>query len=102
MELTQRVNDPILPNPYFQFKQFTIHQDQCTLKVCTDACLFGAWMANHTSSALRILDIGSGTGLLMLMIAQKNPNQIEGIEIDRSSFEQSQQNRPFAHWNGNV
>lgn len=98
MELIQRVNDPILPNSYFQFKQFTIYQDQCALKVCTDACLFGAWMANHTSSAQRILDIGSGTGLLMLMLAQQNANRIEGIEIDRSSFEQSQQNLQNSLW----
>ena len=46
----------------FQFKQFTIHQDQCAMKVSTDACILGAWVP--VEQAENILDIGAGTGLL--------------------------------------
>lgn len=81
-----------MPNPYFQFKQFTIYHDQCAMKVCTDACILGAWFAQKLSSASHILDIGAGSGLLMMMLAQKNKAEIHGIEIDISSFNQLQEN----------
>jgi Predicted O-methyltransferase len=87
-----------MPNPYFQFKQFTIHQDQCAMKVCTDACILGAWFSAKIPEYSTVLDIGSGTGLLMMMLAQRSSAEIHGIEIDLASFKQLKENINQNKW----
>lgn len=79
-------------NTFFQFKQFTIHQDQCAMKVTEIACIQGAW-TRTPSSAKTVLDIGCGTGLLSLMTAQKYPAiKIDAVEIDETCFKQAKEN----------
>ncbi|MFT3823623.1 MAG: methyltransferase [Chitinophagaceae bacterium] len=87
-----------MPNPYFSFKQFTIRQDQCAMKVCTDACIFGAWFAAKIPQYGSVLDIGSGTGLLMMMLAQRSQAEIQGIEIDQAAFNQLKENISSNQW----
>lgn len=78
-------------NSYFRFKEFTVHQEKCAMKVCTDACTFGALV--DIQSADHILDIGTGTGLLSLMAAQRNSGAlIDSVEIDRDAFDQATEN----------
>lgn len=91
-----------MANTYFRFKLFIVHQDQCAMKVCTDSCILGALAAEYFrtafSPAKKILDIGGGSGLLSLMLAQKIPAQIHAIEIDNASFLQMQQNFEASPW----
>ena len=95
-----------MANPYFQFKQFTVYHDRSSLKVSTDSCLFGAWVAARIGSSplsvSRALDIGTGTGLLMLMLAQQFAGNIDGIEIDHDSFEQATENIQASPWHNRL
>jgi tRNA1Val (adenine37-N6)-methyltransferase len=86
-----------MPNDYFQFKQFTIHQERCALKVGTDGVLLGAW--TKYDGAKRILDIGTGTGVLALIAAQRNSSAtIDAVEIDDASAEQASENAVASLW----
>jgi tRNA1Val (adenine37-N6)-methyltransferase len=81
-----------MSNSFFKFKQFTIHQDKCAMKVSTDACIFGAEILLN-NNAQNILDIGAGTGLLSLMQAQKKEQlKITAIEINEDAYLQAKQN----------
>lgn len=82
----------------FQFKQFTIHQDRCAMKIGTDGVLLGAWASldHHPNS---ILDIGTGTGVIALMLAQRSPAQlIDALEIDENAYEQAVENFENSQW----
>lgn len=84
----------------FQFKQFSIAQDLCAMKVGTDGVLLGAW-TNIPNGA--ILDIGSGTGVIALMIAQRNNNSIiHAIDIDKNAFLQSKSNFESSPWSNRI
>ena len=83
----------------FTFKQFAIEQDRCAMKIGTDGVLLGAWapIDNHPFS---ILDIGTGTGIIALMLAQRcTAQQIDALEIDEAAYEQATDNFENSPWN---
>jgi tRNA1Val (adenine37-N6)-methyltransferase len=81
-----------MSNDYFQFRQFVVHQQRCAMKVGTDGTLLGAWAA-APSGQCRILDIGTGTGLIALMMAQRFPEaEVTGIDIDEDAVTQAVEN----------
>jgi len=85
-------------NKPFKFKEFTINQDQCAMKIGTDSVLLGAW-ASVENNPYSILDIGAGTGILSLMLAQRSSAQsIEAIEIDADAYEQCSDNFENSNW----
>lgn len=91
-----------MPNSFFQFKQFNIHQQFAAMKVSTDSCLFGAWVGKKAAcqfaSSARILDVGAGTGLLMLMLAQQCEATIDGIELDVATATEATSNCNASVW----
>jgi len=87
-----------MPTPWFQFKQFTVWHDQCAMKVGTDGVLLGAW-ATPIASPVNILDIGTGSGLVALMLAQRFPfAHITAIDIDEGAFRQADFNFKASPW----
>jgi tRNA1Val (adenine37-N6)-methyltransferase len=88
-------------NSYFQFKQFRIVQQRSAMKVGMDGVLLGAW--TNASDVNRILDIGTGTGLIALMLAQKNASaQIDAIEIERDACEEAVFNVRQSDWKDRI
>ncbi|GAA0872472.1 methyltransferase [Gangjinia marincola] len=82
----------------FHFKQFSVHQDQCAMKIGTDGVLLGAW-AGKESNPKNILDVGAGTGVIALQLAQRFPEAyIEAIELDADAFEQCVENFERSTW----
>ena len=90
-----------MANAYFKFKQFTVHQDLAAMKVGTDGVLLGAWASLEASHS--ILDIGTGTGLIALMLAQRNKHaNIDAIEIDKQAHQQALINFEQSAWNNRL
>ncbi|MEY3053462.1 MAG: hypothetical protein RLY31_3247 [Bacteroidota bacterium] len=89
------------PAQTFRFKSFVIEQDRCTMKVGTDGVLLGAWAP--VDRAQRILDIGTGTGLIAIMLAQRAPAAaVEAVEIDPLACGQARENMGRSPWAGRL
>jgi tRNA1Val (adenine37-N6)-methyltransferase len=95
------MGDPKISEQAFRFKQFKIYQDKCLMKVGTDGILLGAWA--DVTGAEEILDIGTGTGVIAIMLAQRSEKaRIDGVEVDQISFEQAVQNVKHCPWNTRI
>lgn len=82
----------------FQFKEFTIEQDRCAMKIGTDGVLLGAWVSLETNP-FSVLDIGSGTGIIALQLAQRSDAElIDALEIDEEAYEQCVDNFENSPW----
>ena len=85
-----------MPNPYFKFKQFTVCHDRCAMKVGTDGVLVGAWAELPEEG--RVLDLGTGTGLIALMATQRCQAPVCGIDVDEAAVEQALENVAASPW----
>ncbi len=91
-----------MSNNWFQFKQFRIDQGQCAMKVTTDACIQGAWTP-LPRTVKRILDVGTGTGLLALMLAQRHESAlIDAVEYDATAADQAKENVSLSPWSERI
>ncbi|WP_298304787.1 methyltransferase [Flavobacterium sp.] len=82
----------------FKFKQFSVQQDKCAMKIGTDGVLLGAWCPID-NNPFSVLDIGAGTGILSLILAQRsNAEQIDSLEIDEEAYEQCVENFENSPW----
>ena len=89
-----------MANSYFSFKQFTVRQEKAAFRVTTDSVLLGAWA--DLNGAERIIDIGTGTGLLALMVAQRCGALITALEPDFPSFEEARINVADSPWGSKI
>ncbi|MFM2157422.1 MAG: hypothetical protein RL516_2171, partial [Bacteroidota bacterium] len=89
-----------MSNSHFNFKQFAVQQDLCSMKVGTDGVLLGAW--TNTDNANRVLDIGTGTGLIALMLAQRSNANIIAVDAEANAFEQAKINFDASPWNNRL
>lgn len=90
-----------MSNNYFKFKQFTIYHERCGMKVGTDGVLLGAWCG--VDSVHRVLDVGTGSGLIAIQIAQRNEKaQIVGVEIEPHAAEQARENASCSPWGDRI
>jgi tRNA1Val (adenine37-N6)-methyltransferase len=89
-----------MANNYFNFKQFTIYQDKSAFKVGTDGVLLGA--CADIGDVKKILDIGSGTGLIAIMLAQRSEAEITALEPDYDSYLQTCDNIKLCKWNRRI
>jgi len=80
----------------FCFKQFEVFHDRCAMKVGTDGVLLGAWI--NPGNAMRILDVGSGSGLIALILAQHSMAQVDGVELDLEAAKQAGENFSNSLW----
>lgn len=89
-----------MSNDKFEFKKFTINQSKCAMKVGTDAVLLGSWV--EINDASKILDIGTGTGVIAMMMAQKSQSEIIAVEIDSTACQQSIENVNNSAWHDRI
>ena len=89
-----------MSNPYFRFKQFTIWHDQCAMRVNTDGVLLGSWVSVNEPGL--ILDIGTGTGIIALMLAQRTKAFVHAVEIEENAWKQAKYNIEKASWQNRI
>lgn len=87
-------------NNYFRFKQFTIIQELSAMKVGVDGVILGAWV--NLTGIQTVLDVGTGTGLLAMMIAQRSKTSVTAIDIDEPSCREAEQNVNNSPWAGRI
>lgn len=87
-------------NPFFKFKKFTVFHDKCGMKVGVDGVTLGAWA--NVENCKSVLDIGCGSGLIALMIAQRSEAEITAIDIEKESVLQAKENVEKSLWNNRI
>ena len=89
-----------MPNPFFSFKQFTVYHHHCAMKVGIDGVLLGAWA--DVNCAKKVLDIGTGSGLIALMLAQRTNAHIKAIDIEPNAVFQTKENIENSPWKDRI
>lgn len=89
-----------MANSYFKFKQFTIYQERAAMRVGTDGVLLGAWC--RLDGAERVLDVGTGTGLIAIMAAQRSQARIDAVELDFGAACDAAQNARLSPWSDRI
>ena len=89
-----------MANTYFSFKQFTVYHDRCAMKVGIDGVMLGVW--TNIKDAGNILDIGTGCGLIALMLAQRSSSEIDAIDIEADAVLQALENVKLSPWSSRI